>query len=96
MKGFNRQHIFRSAREMFLWSAHENFQNISRADFLNEILGPAHNGGCACCFVAMEKWRAVAKKRDARQQQTRSLWFHITNPETSDHYFIEWQSLPPT
>jgi hypothetical protein len=61
-----------------------------------EILGPAHNGGCPCYFVAMKKWCAVAKKkRGAWQQQTRSLWFHITNPETSDHYFIEWQSLQP-
>jgi hypothetical protein len=26
LEGFNRQHIFGSAREMFLWSAHEKFQ----------------------------------------------------------------------
>ncbi len=49
---------------MFLWSAHEKFQKhfTGRSNFF-EILGPAHNGGCPCYFVAMKKWCAVAKKK---------------------------------
>jgi hypothetical protein len=49
---------------MFLWSAHENFQkHFTGRSKKIEILGPAHNGGCPCCFVAMKKWCAVAQKK---------------------------------